>query len=160
MVTQLAVKARRKFKTFEYIRILETTKAGWPHYHLLVIAPYIPQAWLSSTWAELTGARIVDVRIIKKGSDVYFYVLKYLSKQKKIPWTNRRISWSKKFFPEDSKPKGYPLGLTGKTFLDKHPHEVIAEEWQGLVLRAFNKDIVYDARDSEKVIERTERMDD
>lgn len=156
LITQLAARCRRKFGRFEYIRILEVTKSGWPHYHLLASCPYIPQRWMSDTWAELSGARIVDIRQVKKNDNVYFYVLKYLSKQKYIPWTNRRISWSKNFFPKDSNPKGFPLKLSDKTFRDKHPSEVIEEVWSGIMVAAFNRDIVYDARDRHRSRELAE----
>lgn len=140
-VTELASRIRRRFKEFEYIRILEVTKKGWPHYHLLVRSPYIPHSYLRDTWAELTGATIVDVRQMKKDNNVYFYVLKYLSKQKVIPWTNRRVSWSRHFFPKDSKPKGQPLKLLGRDLRSQHPSEVIHEKWGGQMIVQFNRDV-------------------
>ena len=89
-VTQLAIRLRRKFGEFEYFKVLEVTKKGWPHYHLVVRSGYIPQPTISDIWQQLTGAHIVDVRAIKKTRDVYFYVVKYLAKQKYIPWNRFR----------------------------------------------------------------------
>lgn len=140
-VTQLACRIRRRFEEFEYIRILEVTKKGWPHYHLLVRSPYIPHSYLRDTWAELTGATIVDVRQMKRDDNIYFYVLKYLAKQKVIPWTNRRVSWSRHFFPADSKPKGQPLKLVGRELRAQHPASVLIEKWGGQKIIQFNKDV-------------------
>ena len=140
-VTELASRIRRRFKEFEYIRILEVTKKGWPHYHLLVRSPYIPHSYLRDTWAELTGATIVDVRQMKKGDNVYFYVMKYLAKQKVIPWTNRRVSWSRNFFPKNSKPKGQPLKLIDRELMTQHPAEVIHGRWAGQCILQFNRDV-------------------
>lgn len=125
MVTQLAVRLRRKFGEFEYFKVLEVTKKGWPHYHLIVRSEYIPQRRISGVWAELTGATIVDVRQLKKQNDVYFYVMKYLTKQKYIPWTNRRVSWSRNFFPASSFDPPPPLKLKQVGWIDDHPRDVI-----------------------------------
>lgn len=96
---------------WEYLRVLELTKKGWPHYHLLVRSPYVPHADVKRIWAELTGARIVDVRQIKKADNVYWYLVKYLAKQQHCTFTNRRLSWSRGFFrPGISRPK---LDLVG-----------------------------------------------
>jgi len=99
-VADFAKTLRKTLKEFAYFRVLEATKAGWPHYHFLARCPYIPQPTISRVWNELTGAPIVDVRAIKTGMNVFKYVLKYLCKQTHIPWTNRRISWSHDFFPK------------------------------------------------------------
>ncbi len=141
-LSQLACSIRRKFSRFEYLKVLEVTKAGWPHYHLVASCGYIPQPWLSHRWDELTGARIVDIRKIHKGDDVYFYILKYLSKCKHIPWTNRRVSWSRGFFPKKTQPKGFPLGLEEKLYFSDHPTEILKKLWDDKMVAAFNKDVV------------------
>ncbi len=84
---------------WEYLRVLELTKKGWPHYHLVVRSPYVPHAEIKECWATLTGAKIVDVRQIKKADNVYWYLVKYLAKQDHCSFTNRRLSWSRHFFP-------------------------------------------------------------
>lgn len=90
---------RSRFGNWEYLRILEVTKKGWPHYHLVVRGAYVPQAWLANRWDELTGAHIVDIRRVKNMKHAAAYIMKYLYKQKSVPWTNRRVAWSRKFFP-------------------------------------------------------------
>jgi len=107
LVPELARKIRNEGKAFEYLRVLEITKKGWPHYHLVARADYIKQRWISEAWRQLTGAYIVDIRAIYKAEHVYSYVMKYLCKQRAVPWTNRRISSSENFFaPEDETMKG------------------------------------------------------
>lgn len=102
-------RAMRRGGEFEYLRVLELTKKGWPHYHLLVRSPYRPYAHVQATWAELTGARVVDIRQVKKRDSVYWYLVKYLAKQHYCDFTERRVSQTSHFF----KPKvPYPgLGL-------------------------------------------------
>jgi hypothetical protein len=96
-VATLSQQLRKAYGEFEYLRVLEITKKGWPHYHLVSRCPYIPQAAISTVWATLTGAPIVDIRKIKRTQDVYYYVIKYLSKQHYIRWTDRRVTMSRHF---------------------------------------------------------------
>ncbi len=139
-VTQLATRLRRVYGEFEYLRVLEVTKLGWPHYHLIVRSGYIPQKVLSSVWSDLTGAFIVDVRKIKKRQDVYFYVVKYLSKQRYIPWTNRRVSWSRDFFDKTpfDKPDGLKLRDVG--WFDDHPERILQIYWKRFLITSFGRD--------------------
>jgi len=56
------------------------TKKGWPHAHILMRAPFIPQRLIASLWKSLTGASIVDIRKVHSERHVANYVSKYLSK--------------------------------------------------------------------------------
>jgi len=103
-VAILARMARREFGEFEYLRVLEQTRAGWPHYHLVVRSPYIPQQWLSDRWRELTGAPIVDIRRVDDCDGAASYVAKYLAKQEHCEFTQRRLAWSRGFFPAAADP--------------------------------------------------------
>lgn len=120
-IPDLTKKIRKSINKFEYMKVLEATKKGWPHYHFVARCPYIPQRTLSDWWAESTGAPIVDVRMIRKHQKVYNYVCKYLAKQDHVPWTNRRISWSRHFFPPLEKPKQEGLNLTDIEVHHYHP---------------------------------------
>jgi len=104
---QLCIMARRireKWGDFQYLRVLEQTAAGWPHYHMLARTGFIAQKWLSTLWDHLTGAPIVDIRKIKDTDTAIRYATKYLTKQGVIAFTRRRMSWSKTFFPEEQLP--------------------------------------------------------
>lgn len=139
-VTQLAVRLRRTHGEFEYMKVLEVTKNGWPHYHLIVRSEYIPQQTISNIWADLTGAPIVDVRKLNKSRDVYFYVMKYLAKQKYVPWTTRRVSWTKNFFPPNEHKTPKTLGLIGKGWVDDHPLDVIRRHYLPFMIYQFSTD--------------------
>jgi len=73
---------RRLFpsKEIQYLAIVEETKAGEPHLHILLRAPFIAQGTLSAWMAELIGAPIVDIRKIKNLREVIRYVAKYVTK--------------------------------------------------------------------------------
>lgn len=137
-VSEFAVRLRREHGEFEYFKVLEVTKKGWPHYHLIVRCPYIDQKEMSNLWATLTGAPIVDVRAIKKTADVYYYVVKYLGKQKYIPWTDRRVSWSKNFW-QDADWKAPPkIELVETTVLDEHPDVILRKYYHPFRIQIYS----------------------
>lgn len=116
-IPKLSARIRKQFGEFEFFRVLEATKKGWPHYHLITRSPYIPQHVLSHEWNELTRAPIVDVRQMDKTTKTYWYVVKYLGKQAVIPWTDRRASWTKKFFPKSDFVPSDSLHIMGERFV-------------------------------------------
>jgi len=83
----LTKRIRRAYphRRFEYALVWEQTKKGTPHAHLLIRAGFIPQAWLSRAWKELTGASIVDIRKVQSRAQVAAYVTKYLAKGPSAP---------------------------------------------------------------------------
>jgi len=124
------VKAMRKEAVeFEYMKVLEVTAAGWPHYHFVARSKYIPKALISSTWGTMTGATIVDIRALKPNSNVYAYVTKYLGKQTYIPWTKRRISWSRGFFPPSPEHIKAEWQLNNRQFHSEHPCQVVEQRY-------------------------------
>ena len=98
-VSLLVKRIRRRYPhaPFEYFIVWETTAKGWPHAHLLLRAPFIPQAWLSATWQQLTGAPIIDIRPIHDPQAVVSYVAKYLAKDPQVPHGMRRYRFSRGF---------------------------------------------------------------
>ncbi|MGA8089472.1 MAG: hypothetical protein WCA10_19520 [Terracidiphilus sp.] len=85
-----------------YICVLEFTKAGVPHLHIL-LDRYIPQAWISQTWAGLGGGRIVFIKQVTI-ANVTRYLSKYLTKELLLsaPKGARRITTARsiKLFPK------------------------------------------------------------
>lgn len=110
---RLIQKIRRAYGEFEYLRVLEITKRGWPHYHFVARCKYLPQQIISGWWDQLTGAPIVDIRKIDRSADAYWYVTKYLGKQRYCRWTNRRAVLSRHFDPNRDERKQDRLGLIG-----------------------------------------------
>ena len=96
---------KRKFGISpKYISVLEFTKAGVPHLHIL-IDRYISQRWISAVWGSLGGGRVVDIRLVTPAK-IAAYVSKYLSKELLIsaPKGTRRITTARgiKLFPKSS----------------------------------------------------------
>jgi hypothetical protein len=94
---------RREFgEAPTYICILEFTKAGVPHLHVL-FDRRIPQAWISSVWDSLGGGRIVFIKQVSI-QRVARYLSKYLTKDLILsaPKGARRITTSRsiKLFPK------------------------------------------------------------
>lgn len=75
-------KVKRRFGVdkLPFIVVFEKTKRGWPHMHLLLRAPFMHWKILRALWLDTVGAFQVDVRFIKKSSQVLFYVTKYIGK--------------------------------------------------------------------------------
>jgi hypothetical protein len=114
-ISELAKVIRREGRDFEYLRALEATKTGYPHYHLLVRSPYLDQKELSRHWCHFTRAYIVDIRSLTKDEAAAKYVMKYLTKQHSISFTQRRLSWTRNFFPkrDEDTPSTYaPINVT------------------------------------------------
>lgn len=128
-VPELTRFLRKRFGSFEYLRVTELTAAGWPHYHLLVRSPYIPQPVVKNHWAFLTGAVIVDLRKVHKALDAYTYLVKYLSKLKHIDWTDRHVSMSKRFVPPDLNSKPKPDKLANVHVVHQHPYTYLLEHY-------------------------------
>jgi hypothetical protein len=94
---------KRKFGTApHYICVLEFTKAGLPHLHIL-LDRYIPQKWISHVWALLGGGRIVYMKRVTV-HNVARYLSKYLTKELFLsaPRGTRRITTARsiKLFPK------------------------------------------------------------
>lgn len=130
-LSDFAKEIRKLRGRFEYLRVLEVTKKGWPHYHFLAHCDYIPQSTLSKIWASLTGAVIVDVRRVEQKTNVFRYVLKYLCKQAYVPWTSRRVSWSKNFFPKPEEKEARQNPFINRTRNILHPADVMANRYAG-----------------------------
>ena len=103
---------RKRRGDCEYLRVLELHKTGYPHYHLLMRAPFLPQAELLKWWRELIGplgiTHTIDgkektpagchIEKVDKSFGTFRYLVKYLTKLHKIEWTDRHVSYSKNFF--------------------------------------------------------------
>jgi len=122
---------RSRFGEYEYLRVTEVTKKGWPHYHMLARSEYIPHAIARDIWKELTGAKIIDLRQVKKTFGCYRYLLKYLTKMHHIEWTGRHVSYSRGFFRTDGDSPFKPHRLVNAVLLPRHPAKVIMEYWSG-----------------------------
>jgi hypothetical protein len=136
MVSELTRKLRLKFGSIEYLRVTELTKAGWPHYHLLVRSNYLPYEVVKKTWAALTGATIVDLRAVEKAFSAYWYLTKYLAKMHRKTWTERHVSYSRSFFPKEVRTRPQGVKLEYRSRSDDHPYKYFATNyWKKPIIR-------------------------
>jgi len=87
---KLKERLRRRGIMPHYIRVVEFTKSGLPHAHILTAGGgYLPQWWISKVWEEVHGAKVVDIRFItRRQGDGFWqghksmagYLAKYMSK--------------------------------------------------------------------------------
>jgi hypothetical protein len=94
---------RREFgEAPSYVCILEFTKNGVPHLHVL-FDRYIKQQWISAVWDKLGGGRIVFIKQVTVRR-VACYLSKYLTKDliMSAPKGTRRITTARsiKLFPK------------------------------------------------------------
>jgi hypothetical protein len=92
---------RRKFgpRAVGYAKIVELTKAGTPHLHIIAEMPFIHARALSADWQRLTGAFIVDIRRVKSQRGVAIYLSSYLTKALAVPEGMRKWSAARGFVP-------------------------------------------------------------
>jgi len=113
-VTVQRLRRRYVGHTIDYFAIVEETKNGEPHLHILFRGPFIPQAYLSACMGEIIDSPIVDIRQIKGAREVIRYVAKYVTKAPHHFGTGKRY-WSTQDWeePADSKKDPSAEGLPG-----------------------------------------------
>lgn len=90
---RLIMRLRRRGVLVDYIRVIEKTKSGFDHVHMIYRGSYIPQPVLSALWLEIHQAPIVDIRSVKPFKNhirgAAGELAKYMAKE-----GCRRYSWS------------------------------------------------------------------
>lgn len=130
-VNSLFKRLRRRFPKsgIQYALVWETTKKGWPHAHILMRAPYIPQRLISRHWNELTGAPIVDIQRVKSKREIALYVAKYLSKKPEAPAHAKRYRMSRLFSAKLESP-GLPDWLEHTPFVHTNQSLLDFQLWR------------------------------
>lgn len=122
---------RRRYglSSIDYLAIVEKTKHGEPHLHILARCPYIPQSYLSGIMKELIDAPIVDIRAIKSQRNAILYVAKYVTKEPERIGTAKRY-WSSVTYeldptnkPDKNKDRDFPW------FISHFRIEKLALDW-------------------------------
>lgn len=67
-------------RSFPFIAVMEKTKKGWPHLHILARSKFISQKWISNVMDELINSPIVDIRRIDNSGRAAAYCAKYCGK--------------------------------------------------------------------------------
>ena len=84
---------RKRYGDFEFLRVLEVTKKGRPHLHVLISGiKWINQAELSEIWEKYGGGEVVYIKRVYNRNNVKVcrYVLKYVNKT--LSLENREFS--------------------------------------------------------------------
>lgn len=97
--------ARLTGDTLEYLWVIEATKLGWPHLHVLMRLDWLDTKWISAQWAELIESPVVDIRKAKGQGQRVSYVTKYVGKQHHKFGRCRRWSKSKRYQLRQRSPK-------------------------------------------------------
>lgn len=100
------VKKRFPGVSVAYFVVREATKQGWPHMHVALRSPYIPQAWLKEKWLALSGSPGVDIRKVYACANAAKYLAKYIGKDPHKFGNSKRYWSSKNWF--DVRPEARP----------------------------------------------------
>lgn len=84
-----------------YAKIVELTKAGTPHLHIIAEMPYVPQRSLSAAWNALTGSYVVDIRRVRSRNGIGGYLTSYLTKALAVPEGMRKWSAARGWVPPE-----------------------------------------------------------
>lgn len=72
--------ALHKVKKLPFFAVVEATKMGWPHLHVMLRSVWIDQAWLSAFMAEAINSPVVHIKRIDSRGRAAVYVSKYAGK--------------------------------------------------------------------------------
>lgn len=130
--------------SIEFFAVVEETKQGEPHLHILLRSPYIPQALISSAMAQLIDSPIVDIRRIKSARDVVRYVAKYITKAPKQFGTAKRYWSSTRYEIKDREGAHVPDKSGPRWLIDRRSVTEILNEWyyQGFATRRDHADVL------------------
>lgn len=109
---------RRNGRPMPFIAVVERTKAGTPHLHILVRAKWLDQRWLSNCMAEIAEAPIVHVTRVWDAGRRAGYCAKYSTKATAKIGSNKRY-WQSRDYCLTEKPERY--GLEPGEYWDVHP---------------------------------------
>lgn len=88
-----------------FLAVVESTKLGWPHLHVLARSSWISQMWLSAQADDVLGSPVVDIRRIKKKAQTVAYCAKYCTKCEHKFGTTKRYWQSRDYqLANDNRP--------------------------------------------------------
>lgn len=94
---RLRLMRRAGLKKLPFIAVMEGTKRGWPHLHILLRSIWLDHRLISAWMDELTSSPIVDIQRIDNRRKVNAYVAKYCSKAAHKFGTAKRYFKSKDY---------------------------------------------------------------
>jgi hypothetical protein len=94
----------QQLQALPFLAVMERHLSGWPHLHILMRAPFIPQAWLSAEMRAIANSTIIDIRRAQSARTTAIYVAKYLTKNPERIGTAKRYWQSIDYqLPSDEK---------------------------------------------------------
>lgn len=130
-VSEFVRALRKRFGEIEYLRVTEAGRAGFPHFHLLLRSDFLPHKVMKQTWKDLTGFSIIYVQKVTDTFRSYYYLTKYLSKMSQMDWTDRHVSYSRQFFPEELTERNIRVDYENVATFETHPLQYLAEHYPG-----------------------------
>ena len=112
---------RKEHGQCEYLRVLELQANGMPHFHCLLRSNFLPHRAILTEWRRLCGAAGVNIKKIDDSFRTFHYLVKYLTKLHKIPWTDRHVSYSREFFRAEDLEQTEYAKLDEITKYTQHP---------------------------------------
>jgi hypothetical protein len=70
----------KKIKRLPFLAVMEATKAGWPHLHILLRSEFMSSKLLSEWMAELTDSPILKIERLDNRRKISAYICKYAGK--------------------------------------------------------------------------------
>lgn len=101
---RLRLQRRYKGERFPFFAVVEATKRGEAHLHILARFKWVDQEFISQNMEELIGAPITDVRSVKGAKAIAAYVAKYVGKAPHRFATLKRY-WSSRDWEQERRPK-------------------------------------------------------
>jgi hypothetical protein len=71
---------RQRYGPFEYVKVIELHKSGFPHLHVAYRGPYVHHHWLSLVWKHLVSAPVVWIEKLDNPARAARYISKYMTK--------------------------------------------------------------------------------
>jgi len=116
-------------KAIQYLAVVEQTKLGEPHLHILLRSPFLPQKVLSSAMQDLIGAPVVDIRKIRNQREVVRYVAKYITKAPEQFGSAKRYWHTPDYEVDKWSPEQDDASPSGKWSIDRRSYRAIITEW-------------------------------
>ena len=115
--------------------VMEATKLGWPHLHVLLRGQWIDQAWLSAQMLDLLDSPVVDIRKIDGPGRVAGYVAKYVGKATHKFGTCKRY-WQSRDYDLRTAPPERPKARPGEGWeVNRFTLEGFIERWRAFGYR-------------------------
>jgi len=129
-------------KTLEYLAVVESTKRGEPHLHILLRSPFLPHQQISDYMGELINAPVVDIRTARGKGQVIAYVLKYIAKDPAHFGTSKRYWMSRHYKQEDDYEENESAAELGPWMVFAHNARLMLAMWElsGYAITAQNDD--------------------